>query len=164
MTDQEGTRGGEEETPIDEPPPPFAALVPDPLVESLVPDPGTQPPPPTVTLVGLLGRSPKEGYWRLYLTMELNHYAEFKQEDVLRSAKIPRMEPPFMGLQGTIVWLKREAEVEYTRTVSRRVRAEVLQGGITMRTPIDEPPPPQIVLRWFTPIDEPPPPGVPEPI
>jgi hypothetical protein len=43
MTDQEGTRRAEEETPIDEPPP-FAALVPDPLVESLVPDP-SQPPP-----------------------------------------------------------------------------------------------------------------------
>jgi len=147
MADEEGTRGPEVRgTPIDEP---TRALVPDPLVESLVPDP-SQPPPPTVTLVGLLGRSPKEGYWRLYLTMELNRYAEFKQEDVLRSAKIPRMEPPFMGLQGTIVWLKRDAEIEYTRTESRRVRAEVLQNGITMRTPIDEPPPPteDIWLPW----------------
>jgi hypothetical protein len=54
MTDQEGSRRAAEESPIDAPPP-FAALVPDPLVESLVPDP-SQPPPPTVTLAGLLGR------------------------------------------------------------------------------------------------------------
>jgi hypothetical protein len=147
------------EGPIVEP----TDLVPDPLVEKLVPDP-SQPPPPTVALVGLLGRSRREGHWRLYFSTELNRYAEFKEEDVLRSVKIPREQRPFAGLEATRVWLKREAEVEYTRTESRRVRAEVLQDGLTMRTPIDEPPPPQIVLRWFTPIDFPPPSGVPEPI
>src|SRR3712207_227781 len=141
MTDQEGTRGAEVRgTPIDEP---TKALVPDPLVESLVPDP-SQPPPPTVTLAGLLGRSAKEGYWRLYFSSALEHYAEFKGEDVLGSVKIPKEQSPFAGLEATRVWLKREAEVEYTRTESWRVRAEVLEGGITMRTPIDEPPPPQI--------------------
>jgi hypothetical protein len=159
MTDQGGTRGHEAEGPIVEP----ADLVPDPLVEKLVPDP-SQPPPPAVALTGLLGRSARESHWRLYFTSALERYAEFKEEDVLGSVKIPREQSPFAGLEATRVWLKREAEVDYTRTESRRVQAEVLQGGITMRTPIDEPPPPQIVLRWFTPIDEPPPPGVPEPI
>jgi hypothetical protein len=45
MTDQGGTRGHEAEGPIVEP----ADLVPDPLVEKLVPDP-SQPPPPAVAL------------------------------------------------------------------------------------------------------------------
>jgi xanthosine utilization system XapX-like protein len=143
MTDQEGTRGPEVRgTPIDEP---TKALVPDPLVESLVPDP-SQPPPPTVTLAGLLGRSAKEGHWRLYFSSALERYAEFKEEDVLGSVKIPKEQSPFAGLEATRVWLKREAEVEYTRTESWRVQAEVLQGDLTMRTPIDEPPPPQIAM------------------
>jgi hypothetical protein len=37
------------------------------------------------------------------------------------------------------VWLKAEAEVEYTRTESRRVQAKGLQGGLTARVPIDDP-------------------------
>jgi hypothetical protein len=140
MSDQEGTRGAEVETPIDEPPPPFAALVPDPLVESLVPDP-SQLSPPTVTLAGLLGRSAKEGHWRLYFSSALKRYAEFEGEDVLGSVKIPKEQSPFAGLEATRVWLKREAEVEYTRTESRRVRAEVLDAnrGRFLRTDhIDE--------------------------
>ncbi len=141
MTDQEGTRGADLETPIDEPPPPFAALVPDPLVEGLMPNP-SQPPPPTVALAGLLGRSAKEGHWRLYFSSALKRYAEFKEEDVLGSVKIPKEQPPFAGLEATRVWLKREAEIEYTRTESRRVRAEVLDAnrGRFLRTDhIDEP-------------------------
>jgi hypothetical protein len=96
------------------------ALVPDQLVDSLVPDP-SQPPTPTVSLLGLLGRSAKEGYWRLYFSSKLNRYAEFKEEDVLHSVKAPRAQPPFLGMEATRVWLKAEAEVEYTRTESRRV-------------------------------------------
>jgi hypothetical protein len=59
-------------------------LVPDPLVEKLVPDP-CQPSTPTVALLGLLGRSSREGYWRLYFSSGLKRYAEFKEEDVLHS-------------------------------------------------------------------------------
>ena len=88
---------------------PKVALVPDPLVESLMPDP-SQPPPPTVALAGLLGRSAKEGHWRLYFSSALKRYAEFKEEDVLGSVKIPKERSPFAGLEATRVWLKREAE------------------------------------------------------
>jgi hypothetical protein len=96
---------------------PKGALIPDPLVESLVPDP-SQPSPPTVALAGLLGRSAREDHWRLYFSSALKRYAEFKEEDVLGSVKIPKEQHPFAGLEATRVWLKREAEVEYTRTVS----------------------------------------------
>jgi hypothetical protein len=131
---------------------PAQALVPDQLVEMLVPDP-SQPPTPTVALAGLLGRSAKEGYWRLYFSSSLKRYVEFKEEDVLHSVKIPKEQPPFAGLEATRVWLKREAEVEYTRTESRRLQAEVLQSGMAARMPID-PPPELAVLR--SPIDPPP--------
>jgi hypothetical protein len=99
-----------------------------------------------VTLAGLPGRSAKEGYWRLYFSSTLERYAEFKEEDVLGSVKIPKEQSPFAGLEATGVWLKREAEVEYTHTESRRVQAEVLQGDLTMRTPIDFPPPQIAIL------------------
>jgi hypothetical protein len=51
MTDQGGTRGHEAEGPIVEP----ADLVPDPLVEKLVPDP-SQPPPSRGGAHGAIGQ------------------------------------------------------------------------------------------------------------
>jgi hypothetical protein len=101
----------------------------DPIVGRLVPD-SSQPPPPTVALEGLLGRSIREGYWRLYFSSGLERYAEFKEEDVLHSEKIPQEQLPFAGLQATKVWLRHDAEVEYARTESRRMQAEFLQGGL----------------------------------
>jgi hypothetical protein len=92
-----------------------------------VPDP-SQPPTPTEALARLLGRSPREGHWRLYFSTELNRYAEFSEEAVLHSEKIPRERPPFAGSEATKVWIGQRAEAEYTRTQSRRVQAEVLQS------------------------------------
>jgi hypothetical protein len=124
---------------------PSQALIPDQLVDSLVPDP-SQPPTPTVSLLGLLGRSAKEGYWRLYFSTKLNRYAEFKEEDVLHSVKVPRALPPFLGMEATRVWIRADAEIEYTRTESRKVRASGLQGSLAARDPID-PPDEEAVLR-----------------
>jgi hypothetical protein len=101
----------------------------DPIVGRLVPDP-SQPPPAMVALEGLLGRSIREGYWRLYFSSGLERYAEFKEEDVLHSEKIPQEQLPFAGLQATRVRLRHDAEVEYSRTESRRMQAEFLQGGL----------------------------------
>ena len=123
---------------------PSQALVPDQLVDSLVPDP-SQPPTPTVSLLGLFGRSAKEGFWRLYFSSSLGRYAEFKEEDVLNSVKVPRALPPFLGMEATRVWIRADAEIEYTRTESRKVRATGLQGGLAARAPID--PPDDAVLR-----------------
>jgi hypothetical protein len=148
MANEHETRSPGEKSPIDEPDP----LVADPVVERLVPDP-SQPPAPTVSLLGLLGRSTKEGYWRLYFSTELNRYAEFKEEDVLHSVKVPRALPPFLGMEATRVWLRADAEIEYTRHESRRVQAKVLQGGLAARGPIL--PPDGTELLLWTPIDPP---------
>ena len=142
MANEHEPHSPEEESPIL--PPPDPALVADAFVEKLVPDP-SQPPTPTVSLLGLLGRSTKEGYWRLYFSTSLKRYAEFKEEDVLHSVKVPRAQPPFLGMEATRVWLKAEAEIEYTRTESRKVRATGLQGSLAARAPID--PPDDAVLR-----------------
>jgi hypothetical protein len=140
MANDDEPRSPEGEDPIIVP---SQALVPDQLVESLVPDP-SQSPTPTVSLTGLLGRSAKEGYWRLYFSSTLERYAEFKEEDVLHSMKVPRALPPFLGMEATRVWIRHDAEIEYTRTESRRVQAKALQGGLTARKPID---PPEGVFR-----------------
>ena len=86
----------------------------DPFVERLRPDP-SQPPERLRILEGLLGDSDREGYRRLYFSRELDHYAEFRVEDVLFSEPIPPDQPPFLGQQATRVGLRREATVEYTR-------------------------------------------------
>ena len=155
MANEDKTRSPEGEDPIVVP---TQALVPDQLVDSLVPDP-SQPPTPTVSLLGLLGRSAEEGFWRLYFSTELNRYAEFKEEDVLHSVKVPRALPPFLGMEATRVWIRADAEIEYTRTESRKVRASGLQGGLAARSPIY---PPDPVLR--SPIDEPDPSFLRDPI
>jgi hypothetical protein len=146
MATEHEPRSPGEKSPIIPPDP----LVADPVVERLVPDP-SQPPTPTVSLLGLLGRSTKEGYWRLYFSTELNRYAEFKEEDVLHSLKVPRAQPPFLGMEATRVWIRADAEIEYTRHESRRVQAKVLQGDLAARSPIN---PPDDGVR-MTPIDPP---------
>src|SRR5215217_6714565 len=86
----------------------------DPFGERLRPDP-SQPPEPVRTLRGVLGDSDREGYKRLYFTRELDHYAEFRAEDVIFTEVIPPDQPPFLGQQATRVGIRRDATLEYTR-------------------------------------------------
>jgi len=86
----------------------------DPFVERLRPDP-SRPPEAVRILEGLLGDSDREGYKRLYFTRELDHYAEFRAEDVLFREPIPSEQAPLVGQQATRVGLRREATIEYTR-------------------------------------------------
>jgi hypothetical protein len=91
----------------------------DPYVERLRPDP-SEPPQRVIVHSGLLGNSDRPGYHRLYFNRALNHYAEFKTEDVVYTEPIPPEQPPFLGEQATRVTLKRDATIDYTR--SRRAR------------------------------------------
>jgi len=85
-------------------------------------------PPPAAMLKGFLGASDQEGYWRLYFTPEMVSYAEFPEEDVLRSQKLDADRSPPLG--GTLVWFKRNARLQITRTVTQEVQAGFLQGDI----------------------------------
>jgi hypothetical protein len=105
--DQESRGGGPED------------LGQDPYVERHRPDP-SQPPEAVRILEGLLGDSDREGYKRLYFTRELDHYAEFRTEDVLFSEPIPSDQPPFLGQQATRVGLRQDATIEYTRVRTPR--------------------------------------------
>src|SRR5207248_7529910 len=94
-------------------------LKPDALVEKLVVDPTKTP--DVHVLVGFLGRSSEAGNWRLYLTPQLDSYAEFSAEDVVHTQPLDTAQS---SLGGTIVWLKRNATLQHTRTETRQVQAE----------------------------------------
>jgi hypothetical protein len=98
----------------------------DELVKSLAPD--SQRPPDVRMLNGFLGKSTQDGYWRLYLTPELTEYVEFSEEDVIHSQ---RLDPNQSPLGGTVVWVRREANLTHTRPVSPEAHTEFLQGSIT---------------------------------
>jgi hypothetical protein len=110
MANEEGWRGPE-------------GLQPDPLAEQLAPD-------GAAVLVGILGKGPTEDDWYLFLDRELTRRAEFKTSDVLHSEKIRAEDPPFLGTQGTRLYLRRGARVVYTATGSREVQAGFLGGAI----------------------------------
>jgi hypothetical protein len=91
----------------------------DPYVERLRPDPG-EPPPPVIVLDGLLGESDRPGHRRLYLSPELDYYAEFHEDAVIDIAPIPADQAPFFGLESTRVTLRRDSTIDYTRSQTGR--------------------------------------------
>jgi len=107
MANEEGSRG----------------LEPDPLPEQIGPDGAT-------VLLGILGKGPTDEDWYLFLDRELTRRTEFKASDVLHFEKIRAEDLPFLGTQGTRVYLRRGAQVVYTTTGSREVQAEFLGGAI----------------------------------
>ena len=117
----------------------------DPFVERRRPDP-SQPPEPVRMLEGLLGDSDREGYKRLYFTRELDHYAEFRAEDVIFSEPIPSDQPPFLGLDATRVGIRRDATIEYTRVRAPRPVDE-FDLDVRLMDPT-RPPPEDLAAGW----------------
>ena len=115
MANEEGSRGPE-------------GLEPDPLPEQLAPE-------GAAVLLGMLGKGPTDEDWYLFLDRELTRRAEFKASDVLHFEKIRGEDPPFLGTQGTRVYLRRGARMVYTTTGSREVQAEFLRGAIAESSP-----------------------------
>lgn len=97
-------------------------LKPSELVEKLTADSTRLT--PSRMLTGYLGKTTQEGRWRLYLTPELDESVEFSENDVLHSQTLPDD-----ALERTAVWIKQEASLQYTQTVS--AQADFLQGDIT---------------------------------
>jgi len=98
------------------------------LIRKLVPDPGQHQ--PLTTLVGYLGRSTREGEWRLYLTEDLNEYVEFSEQDVVHSQPLAEEQS---RLSATQIWLPAETRLRHTQIISRQVQADFLRGEIASR-------------------------------
>jgi hypothetical protein len=102
-----------------------ARLTEDDLVEGLAPDPGSLPDARQVS--GWLGRSTRSDRWRVYLTPELNRFLEFSRAEILHHRRLTMSDVP---LGGTLVWIRREAEVVETWTGSRQGQARFLEGDL----------------------------------
>jgi hypothetical protein len=66
-------------------------------------------------MFGFLGDSDREGFRRLYLTRDLDYYAEFRVDDVVELESIPADRQPFPGDEATRLTLRRDATVDFTR-------------------------------------------------
>lgn len=95
----------------------------DPLVERMM----AQAEDPVIALRGLLGRGKAEGMWRLYLSQHFDEYVDVEDSDIVASQP-PRDATP---LEGTVLWVRKNAHLQYTHVSSREVQADFLQGGIT---------------------------------
>ena len=100
-------------------------LKPDALIERIAPDASEIP--DVRVIAGFLGKSTRRRHWRLYLTPTLNEYVEFAEDDVVHSHSLETDEN---RLGGTVVWVRREANLVHTRAVSREAQADFLQGNV----------------------------------
>ena len=79
-------------------------------------------------MFGFLGKSARDGYWRLYLSPDLGDFVDIPEDAIIHREQLDR-ERSTLG--GTIIWIRREANIVHTRIESREAQAEFLQGGIT---------------------------------
>jgi hypothetical protein len=105
----------------------------DALVEQLIPDPA-QEGPGVLVFTGFLGRSTREGYWRLYLSPSLDRYLEVAASDIIHSQSLANEQNP---VGGSALWLKSDATLALqTRTNPQQVQAQFLVGQINKTRPI----------------------------
>lgn len=97
-----------------------------------VPDEGRSALPPLEegradlrVLIGFLGRSLRPDHWRVYLTARLDEYFELAADDVVLTRPLEGS-----ALGGTIVWVRREANLRRTRSASREAQADFLEGAV----------------------------------
>ena len=91
----------------------------EPILARLQSSPG-QTPTGITSFVGLLGRSPKQGFWLLYLTLDMTKSVEIQETDIIHSEQLPADQSPFGSLGGTRVFVKQDASVTTTQSVSRK--------------------------------------------
>jgi hypothetical protein len=90
----------------------------DAILARLRPAPG-QAPVGVTSYIGLLGKSPKEGYWLLYLTLDMSQWVEINEADIVYSEQLPPDRSPFGSLGGTQVFVKQNATLITSKTVSQ---------------------------------------------
>lgn len=98
----------------------------DDLAEKLFPDP-SQGPPDVMVLTGWIGHASSADHIRLYLLADLSEFVEFHVEDIVHHEKIPAAQP---SMATTLVWLKRSAEMHYTRRIFQSKQTDFLGGSV----------------------------------
>lgn len=95
------------------------------FIQYLVPDPSQ--PPDVMLLSGFSGRSSRRAHWRLYLNSELTSFVDIPEEDIVHSQPIDDSQNP---LGGTLIWVRRGADLKTTNTATRESQADFLRGTI----------------------------------
>ena len=98
------------------------SVQPHPLVKALVPDP-SQPPVPSIKLVGLPGDSPAADTTRLWLDASLTSYVDVPTAAILHTQSLP-------DDGGTVLWVEADAELTYGTVTSHAAHASFLSGSI----------------------------------
>jgi hypothetical protein len=91
----------------------------DPIVERKRPDP-SEPVTPTTTLRGFLGDSDRADWRRIYLSRNLDYYAEVRISDIVHIGTIPAEHPPFPGEEASVVEVRSGADITFTRSHKAR--------------------------------------------
>src|SRR5579871_2074585 len=97
----------------------------DEFVSKVVSDP--HQPPNALLLIGYLGASSEENHVRLYFDAQLSDYIEIPQSAILYAQEVPKEQS---ALGGSLVWIKRDADVLHGAVGSSRLRANFLKGSI----------------------------------
>lgn len=114
-------------------------LTPHPVVEKLVPEPGS--PADVVQIVGYIGRSARPEHYRVYMSLQqLDEYVDVPVAAVVHHEDVPDTE---MAHGGTRLWLQASAEVVHETRQSTRTEARFLEGSIADEYLQDAPADPQ---------------------
>jgi hypothetical protein len=104
---------------------PKKVLSEDQLISNLVPDPANVP--KVHMHIGMLGKSHREGYWRLYTTPQLNAFIEIHEDDIVHAEQLGSQG----GVsQGTAAWVKDNANVVRTEVGPLQSQTDFLSGQI----------------------------------
>jgi hypothetical protein len=85
-------------------------------------------PTDAVPLIGYLGKSGRDDYWRVYLTPELREYVEVHENDIVRRQGRPPDESP---VDGSVLWVKATAQLVHSRLIPGQAQADFLRGPLT---------------------------------
>jgi hypothetical protein len=95
-------------------------LDPHPLVQKLSDESGQ--PQNTIVLHGYPGEAPATGEWLLWLSLAFTDSVQGRDEDIVHSETLP-------DDQGTVLYLKPDAKLQYRHVQTQNVEASFLAGG-----------------------------------
>ena len=98
----------------------------DEVIERLVPDPAD--PPDVIAMIGFVGKSTRARFWRVYHTLDLKNYVEIAEDDIVHSQSLTTDQ---QRLGGTVIWMRANARLRYSRNESRQAEADFIRGDIT---------------------------------
>jgi hypothetical protein len=96
-------------------------LDPHPLVKKLSDESGQ--PQNTIALHGYPGEAPADGEWLLWLSLAFTDSVQGRDEDIVHAETLP-------DDQGTVLYVKADAQLQYRRVQTQNVEASFLGGGI----------------------------------